>query len=64
MNQKGIRPKGDKHPFGWIFFVFAPFQSVTIAIFYIYFVVQMNHISDFLCIFAQNLRKVIEMSRK
>ena len=24
----------------------------------------MNHISDFLCIFAQNLRKVIEMSRK
>ncbi len=24
----------------------------------------MNHISDFLCIFAQNLGKVIEMSRK
>ena len=39
------------------------FQSVTFVIFYIYFVFLMNRISDFLCTFAQNLRKVAEMSR-
>ena len=40
------------------------FQSITIAIFYRYFVIKMNHISDFLCIFAQNLGKVTKKSRK
>ena len=33
------------------------FQTESISLFYIYFIIQMEPISDFLCIFAQKLEK-------
>lgn len=45
------------------FFVIIFFQTESIAIFYIYFVIKMICFSEILCTFAQNLGNVIEKSR-
>lgn len=50
-------------PFWLDFFVIILFQTESISIFYIYFVIKMICFSEILCIFAQNLGNVIEKSR-
>lgn len=45
----------------WLDFLFMRFQFESNSIFYIYFVFQMFFISEILCIFACNLRNMVEI---